>query len=156
MADHPEEPDLRTRLTPLQYQVTQCDATEPPFQNTYWNEHRTGIYVDVISGEALFSSQDKYDSGTGWPSFSRPIDPTRITTRADHALGVQRTEIRTVGSDSHLGHLFPDGPGPAGMRYCTNSAALRFIPLEEMAAEGYGEWLALFEADDSGAGGASV
>lgn len=155
MADRPDE-DLRQRLTPLQYEVTQCNATEPPFRNAYWNEHREGIYVDVVSGEPLFSSRDKYDSGTGWPSFSRPIDPSRIATRTDTALGVPRTEIRTAGSDAHLGHVFPDGPGPAGQRYCTNSAALRFIPRAEMTEAGYGEWLAALDGDPSGGGGGAV
>lgn len=143
---------LRDKLTPLQFQVTQCDATEPPFQNAYWNEHRDGIYVDVVSGEPLFLSRDKYDSGTGWPSFTRPIDLSRVTTRTDHKLLAPRTEVRSASSDSHLGHVFPDGPGPTGMRYCMNSAALRFIPREEMAAAGYGELLPLLDDDESAAG----
>lgn len=143
---------LRDKLTPLQFQVTQCDATEPPFQNAYWNEHRDGIYVDVVSGEPLFLSRDKYDSGTGWPSFTRPIDLARVTTRTDHKLLAPRTEVRSASSDSHLGHVFPDGPGPTGMRYCMNSAALRFIPREEMAAAGYGELLPLLDDDESAAG----
>lgn len=133
--------DLRERLTPLQYQVTQCDATEPPFQNAYWDEHRPGIYVDVISGEPLFSSRDKYDSGSGWPSFTRPIGGSRVTTRQDRSLFMTRTEVRSASSDAHLGHLFPDGPGPGGNRYCMNSASLRFVPLEEMADAGYAEWI---------------
>jgi len=133
--------DLRQRLTPLQYQVTQCDATEPPFRNAYWDEHRPGIYVDVISGEPLFSSRDKFDSGTGWPSFTRPIRGEGVTTRTDRVLIVPRTEVRSASSDAHLGHLFPDGPGPDGNRFCMNSASLRFVPLEEMDAAGYGEWI---------------
>jgi methionine-R-sulfoxide reductase len=134
---HVPDDSLRSRLTDLQYQVTQCDATEPPFQNAYWNEHRKGIYVDVVSGEPLFRSSDKYDSGTGWPSFTRPIGAEKVTTKTDHKLFVPRTEVRSASSDSHLGHVFPDGPGPGGLRYCMNSAALRFIPVEEMAAAGY-------------------
>lgn len=147
----PDE-SLRDKLTDLQYQVTQCDATEPPFRNAYWNEHRTGIYVDVISGEPLFLSRDKFDSGTGWPSFTQPIDVTRVTTRTDRTLLVPRTEVRSASSDAHLGHVFPDGPGPAGMRFCMNSAALRFIPRDEMAAAGYGDLLPLVDDDTSTAG----
>lgn len=141
-----DEAELRARLTPLEYQVTQCSATEPPFKNAYWDEHRDGIYVDVVSGEPLFSSTDKYDSGTGWPSFTKPIDAARVTTSVDHALGMPRDEIRSASSDSHLGHVFPDGPGPLGTRFCMNSAALRFVPRGEMAAAGYGDWLVLFDA----------
>lgn len=144
MTRHSDDAELRARLTPLQYQVTQCSATEPPFQNAYWDEHRDGIYVDVVSGVPLFSSTDKFDSGTGWPSFTRPIDPTVVATAVDHSLGVPRDEIRSASSDAHLGHVFPDGPGPLGTRFCMNSAALRFVPREEMAAAGYGEWLVLF------------
>jgi methionine-R-sulfoxide reductase len=139
-----DDAELRARLSPLQYQVTQCSATEPPFQNAYWDEHRDGIYVDVVSGVPLFSSTDKFDSGTGWPSFTHPIDPTVVATQVDHSLGVPRDEIRGASSNAHLGHVFPDGPGPRGTRFCMNSAALRFIPREEMAAAGYGEWLVLF------------
>jgi methionine-R-sulfoxide reductase len=141
--------DLRSRLSDLQYQVTQCDATEPPFANEYWNEKRTGIYVDVVDGTPLFLSTHKYDSGTGWPSFTRPISPDIIATRTDNKLGVPRTEVRSATSDAHLGHVFPDGPGPAGLRFCMNSAALRFVPIEEMEATGYSDLIPLLEADSN-------
>lgn len=134
--------DLRRKLTPLQFAVTQENATEPPFDNEYWNEHRKGIYVDVVSGEPLFSSSDKFDSGCGWPSFTRPIDPDIVTEHRDLTHGMDRIEIRSVKSDSHLGHLFPDGPiASGGLRYCINSAALRFIPLADMDREGYGAYI---------------
>jgi len=142
----PSDEELRKRLTREQYQVTQHEGTEPPFRNAYWNQHEAGIYVDVVSGEPLFSSLDKFDSGTGWPSFTRPLDPASITTRADRGLLGSRTEVRSKVADSHLGHVFDDGPPPAGLRYCMNSAALRFVPLERLAAEGYGRFLPLFQA----------
>jgi peptide methionine sulfoxide reductase msrA/msrB len=140
----PSQDDLSSRLTPLQYQVTQEEATEPPFDNAYWNEKRAGIYVDVVSGEPLFSSQDKYDSGTGWPSFTKPLSEENIVTKKDFLLLIPRTEVRSRLADSHLGHVFKDGPKPTGLRYCMNSAALRFIPVEEMAKEGYGKFLSFF------------
>jgi methionine-R-sulfoxide reductase len=143
-----DDAELRQKLTPLQYEVTQREGTEPPFSNEYWDEHRDGIYVDVVSGEPLFSSRDKYDSGTGWPSFTRPLRPDLVTTRRDHKLLMSRTEVRGAGSGSHLGHVFPDGPKPTGERYCMNSAALRFIPREDLAAEGYAEYEVLFKADE--------
>lgn len=143
--------ELRARLTPLQYEVTQCEGTEPPFANEYWDEHRDGIYVDVVSGEPLFSSHEKYDSGTGWPSFTRPLRAEAVSTKTDFKLILPRTEVRGAASGAHLGHVFEDGPPPTGRRYCMNSAALRFIPKEELEAEGYGEYRALFE-EDEGAG----
>jgi methionine-R-sulfoxide reductase len=142
----PSEDELRKRLTREQYEVTQREGTEPPFQNAFWNEHRPGIYVDVVSGEPLFSSLDKFESGTGWPSFTRPLDPGAVTTRTDRQHGMARTEVRSKAADSHLGHVFDDGPAPTGLRYCMNSAAMRFIPVEKLEEEGYGRFLPLFEA----------
>lgn len=146
--------ELRKTLTPEQYEVTQCSGTEPPFRNAYWDNHRPGIYVDVVSGEALFSSLDKYDSGTGWPSFTKPLEPGHVTLHPDRSIPfMERVEVRSKGGDSHLGHVFDDGPGPSGKRYCMNSASLRFIPVEQLEAQGYGKYLSLF-AGTSGAAGA--
>jgi methionine-R-sulfoxide reductase len=128
-------------LSPLQFEVTQRSGTERPFRNEYWNNHRAGLYVDVVSGEALFLSSDKYDSGTGWPSFTRPIAPEAVVTKSDNSLFESRVEVRSSLADSHLGHVFDDGPAPTGKRYCMNSAAMRFIPVEQMAAAGYGQYL---------------
>ena len=140
----PDDAELKRRLDAEQYAVTQRDATERPFQNRYWDNHEPGIYVDVVSGEPLFSSLDKFDSGTGWPSFTAPLDPQNVTTKTDRTHGMERTEVRSTQADSHLGHLFPDGPGPTGMRSCMNSASLRFIPVSRLEAEGYGKYLARF------------
>jgi methionine-R-sulfoxide reductase len=150
--EKPSDEVLRERLTPEQYEVTQHEGTEPPFHNAYWDNHQPGIYVDVVSGEPLFSSVDKFDSGTGWPSFTRPIDPESVTTRTDRKLIFARTEVRSRRAGSHLGHVFDDGPPPTGLRYCMNSAAMRFIPVERLAAEGYGRFLSMFDkTQDQGA-----
>lgn len=147
--DYRKTPEALGRLTDAQFRVTQEDATEPAFRNEHWDNHADGLYVDVVSGQPLFASTDKYDSGSGWPSFTRPIDAAAVTTRTDRSLWTRRTEVRSSGADSHLGHVFDDGPRDAGgLRYCMNSAALRFVPVDRLDAEGYGAYRDRFETDD--------
>ncbi len=141
----PSDTELQTKLSPLEYEVTQHAATEPPFRNRFWDNHGAGLYVDIATGEPLFSSTDKFESGTGWPSFTKPVEPNRVATDVDNTLGMSRTEVRSHAGGSHLGHVFDDGPAPTGMRYCINSASLRFIPVADLEAQGYGEYRVLFE-----------
>ena len=147
----PSDAELKKRLSPMEYEVTQHDATEPSFRNKYWDNHEAGLYVDIATGEPLFSSTDKFDSGTGWPSFTRPLESSNIRTKTDRMLGYERTEVRSAHADSHLGHVFNDGPRPTGLRYCMNSASMRFIPVSQLEAEGYGQYAALFKSTGAAA-----
>lgn len=142
--EKPSEEELKAKLTPEQYCVTQQEGTEAPFRNPFWNSKEPGLYVDIVSGEPLFASVDKFDSGTGWPSFTQPVKAEHVTTTTDRKHGMVRTEVRSKHAGSHLGHVFPDGPGPNGLRYCINSASLRFVPVDQLEKEGYGEFLSLF------------
>lgn len=152
MAEYTKTPEAVSRLTPEQYRVTQQNGTERPFANAFWNNHEPGLYVDIVSGEPLFTSLDKFDSGCGWPSFTRPLEPENVAEKVDDSHGMIRTEVRSTHGDSHLGHVFPDGPREAGgLRYCINSASLRFIPVDRLEAEGYGAYAHLFQTSAQGA-----